>query len=55
MAEVTVPDNLRAGVTKACWYDPQLNPSYAELARHFDTVVLPTRTAHPLLTGYFYY
>ena len=47
VAEVTVPDNLRAGVTKACWYDPELNPSYAELARHFGTVVLPTRTAHP--------
>jgi transposase len=47
VAEVTVPDNLRAGVTKACWYDPELNPSYAELARHYDTVVLPTRTAHP--------
>ncbi len=47
VAEVTVPDNLRAGVTKACWYDPELNPSYAELARHYSTVVLPTRTAHP--------
>ena len=47
VAEVTVPDNLKAGVTKACWYDPELNPSYAELARHFGTVVLPTRTAHP--------
>jgi transposase len=47
VAEVTVPDNLRAGVTRACWYDPELNPSYAELARHYGTVVLPTRTAHP--------
>jgi transposase len=47
VAEVTVPDNLRAGVTKACWYDPELNPSYAELARHYSTVVLPTRVAHP--------
>ncbi len=47
VAEVTVPDNLRAGVSKACWYDPELNPSYAELARHFSTVVLPTRVAHP--------
>lgn len=47
VAEVTVPDNLRAGVSKACWYDPEINPSYAELARHFGTVVLPTRTAHP--------
>jgi transposase len=47
VAEVTVPDNLRAGVTRPCRYDPEINPSYAELARHFGTAVLPTRTAHP--------
>lgn len=47
VAAVTVPDNLKSGVTKACWYDPEVNPSYAELARHFDTVILPTRTAKP--------
>jgi transposase len=47
VAAVTVPDNLKAGVTKACWYDPELNPTYAELAGHFDTVVLPTRVRHP--------
>jgi len=47
VAEVTVPDNLKAGVTKACWYDPELNPAYLELARHFNTVVLPTRVRHP--------
>lgn len=34
-------------MTKACWYDPELNPSYAELAAHFNTVVLPTRVRHP--------
>jgi transposase len=45
--EVVVPDNLRSGVTKACRYDPELNPSYLELARHYDTVVLPTRPYHP--------
>jgi transposase len=43
----TTPDNLRAGVTKACFYDPELNPSYAELARHYGTVILPTRVARP--------
>jgi transposase len=43
----TTPDNLRAGVTKACYYDPELNPSYAELARHYGTVILPTRVARP--------
>lgn len=47
VAELTVPDNLKSGVTKACYYDPELNRSYLELARHFDTVVVPTRAAHP--------
>ena len=47
VAEVTVPDNLKAGVTKACFYDPELNPSYAELATHYGTAVLPTRVARP--------
>lgn len=44
---VLVPDNLKAGVSKACWYDPELNPSYLELARHYGMAVLPTRPAHP--------
>lgn len=47
VAELTVPDNLKSGVTKACYYDPELNRSYLELARHFATVVVPTRAAHP--------
>lgn len=47
VAAVTVPDNLKAGVTKACWYDPEINPSYLELARHFNTVVLPARPRRP--------
>jgi len=47
VAAVTVPDNLRSGVTKACWYDPEINPSYLEAARHFDTVVLPARPRRP--------
>lgn len=44
---VVVPDNLKSGVTKACWYDPEINPSYLELARLYNTVILPTRTARP--------
>ena len=47
VGEVTVPDNLRSGVTKACFYDPELNPTYAEAAGHYGTVVLPTRTRKP--------
>jgi transposase len=44
---LTVPDNLKAGVTKACYYDPEINPSYGELAAHYQTVILPTRTYRP--------
>jgi len=47
VAAVTVPDNLKSGVTKACWYDPEVNPSYLELANHFNAVILPTRTGKP--------
>ena len=47
VCSVTVPDNLKSGVTKACYYDPELNPTYAELAEHYSTVVLPTRTYRP--------
>src|SRR5215831_8277824 len=44
---IIVPDNVKAGVTKACWYDPELNPSYLDLARHFSLAILPTRPYHP--------
>ena len=47
VTEATTPDNLKSGVTRACYYDPDVNASYAELARHYGTVILPTRAAHP--------
>lgn len=31
-----VSDNLKAGGTKACFYDPVINRSYADLAAHYD-------------------
>lgn len=42
-----VPDNLKSGVTKPCFYEPEINRSYAELAAHYDTAVLPARVRHP--------
>lgn len=42
-----VPDNLRSGVSKACRYDPEINPTYAELAAHYGTAVLPARVRKP--------
>ena len=41
------PDNLKAAVTKACNYEPLLNETYDDLARHYNTVILPTRPGKP--------
>lgn len=41
-----VPDQLRSGVTKPCRYEPGLQRTYEEMARHYGTVVLPARPAH---------
>lgn len=45
--EVVVPDNLKAGVRHPSWYEPDLNPTYADWAAHYGTVVLPARPRHP--------
>jgi transposase len=45
--ELVVPDNLKSGVTAACYYEPDLNPTYQELARHYGTAVLPARVRKP--------
>lgn len=45
--EVVVPDNLKSGVKAACRYEPEKNPAYAELARHYGIVVLPARSRSP--------
>ncbi len=44
---VTVCDCLKTGVAKAHRYDPDLNPSYSELAAHYETAVVPARPRHP--------
>ena len=45
--KVTVPDCLKQGVLKCHLYDPDLNPSYVELAKHYDTAIVPARPKHP--------
>ena len=45
--ELLVPDNLKAAVTKADRYTPQINETYAELAAHYQTAVLPARPYKP--------
>ncbi len=47
VSELTVPDNLRSGVTKANRYEPELNRTYADLARHYGTAIIPARPYKP--------
>jgi transposase len=45
--EMIVPDNLRSGTTRACKYDPDLNPTYQQLAAHYNVAILPARPCKP--------
>lgn len=45
--EIVVPDNLRSAVSKACRYDPALNPTYQHLADHYGVAVIPARVRKP--------
>ena len=45
--ELVIPDNLRSGVSRADRYEPDLNPSYHDLARHYGVAVLPARVRRP--------
>ena len=42
-----VPDNTKVAVIKACLYEPQVNRTYAEMAAHYGTAVLPARPRRP--------
>jgi transposase len=42
-----VPDNPKVGVDRANWYEPGLNRTYLDLATHYDTAILPTRSRKP--------
>ena len=46
-ARLLVPDNPKVAVIKACFYDPQVNRSYGEMAAHYDTALLPARPYKP--------
>ena len=47
VTETVVPDNLKSGVTRANRYEPDLNPTYAEMAAHYGVAILPTRIVKP--------
>ena len=45
--EVVVPDNLKSAVHKTHRYEPELNPSYNDLAIHYGIAVVPARARKP--------
>jgi len=42
-----IPDNLKSGVHKASFYDPESNRSYGMMAAHYGVGILPARPRHP--------
>jgi transposase len=45
--KVAVPDQLRSAVSGPDRYDPEINPTYAELAQHYDLAIVPARPGKP--------
>lgn len=44
---MVVSDNLKSGVAKACFYEPAVNRTYAEMAAHYNTAIVPARPYKP--------
>ena len=42
-----VIDNLKAGITKACWDDPEVQVTYRECAEHYGFLIAPCRPYAP--------
>ena len=47
MPAILTPDNLKSGVHKASRYEPDLNPTYNDMAAHYQVAVLPARPRKP--------
>jgi len=39
--------DAKSGVTKACFYEPAVNRTYADMAAHYGTAVVPARPYKP--------
>lgn len=47
VTEAVTPDQLKSGVTTPCRYEPGIQRTYEEMARHYGTTVLPARPKKP--------
>ena len=51
VTRTVVIDNLRAAVSRADWFDPELNPKVVSFCEHYGTVILPCKPAMPRHKG----
>lgn len=47
VTDAIVCDQLKSGVSRACRYEPEIQRTYEEMARHYDCTVLPARPRKP--------
>jgi transposase len=47
VTRASVPDNLKSGVTRACFYEPTVQRSYEHMAEHYGTAILPAHKGKP--------
>ena len=47
VTQIVVPDNLKPGVRKPCRYEPDVNPTYQDLASHYGVAVIPAWVGKP--------
>ena len=45
--EIVVPDQLKSGVVIACRYEPAIQRTYGDMARHYGTAIVPARPYKP--------
>ena len=45
--KLLAPDNLKSGIHKASFYDPEINRTYGAMANHYSVGILPARPAKP--------
>lgn len=45
--EIVVPDNLKSGVHKSHLYEPDINPTYQDMAVYYGVAIIPARANTP--------
>lgn len=46
-SQILVVDNLKSGITDSCQFEPEANPTYADMAEHYNTAIIPARPKTP--------